>query len=276
MNAYDSGIQFLRRVSLFSDLDMATVAAVAARCRSRRLAARQLLFVEGDRCRDLHILVEGQVNCYRASTEGREQILNVFDRPGDTFCIPSAFGTGANILTARTLTETRLYLIDREIFIAVARRHPSMALTLVAAVSHDTKKVIDLAESLSLKTAKVRLAKFLYERALAAGVRRGREIQLPRERLREEDIASAVGIVRVHVSRNLQGLARAGAIILDRGVIHIPDLRALERLGDGDQRSSGQDFFDPRLPGYPRPRRSASNTGPDRENSDAQRLGFAV
>jgi CRP-like cAMP-binding protein len=164
-----------------------------------------------------------------------------------------------------------LYLIDRDIFIDVARRNPPMALKLVAAVSTEVKKVIDLAESLSLKTAKVRLAKFLYERAMAEGVRRGREIHLTRDRLREEDVASTVGIVRVHVSRSLQSLARAGAIILDRGVIHIPDLMALERLVEGSHRLS-----DRHLLGNQGARKSALNTALGRENSSAQRLRFAV
>lgn len=271
MKANDTVIHFLTRVPYFGDLSTATVAAVATRCRSKRLAARRLLFVEGELCRDLHILIDGHVNCYRASAEGREQIVNMFDRPGDTFCIPSAFSSGRHIVTARTLTETRLYLIDRDIFIDVARRNPPMALKLVAAVSTEAKKVIDLAESLSLKTAKVRLAKFLYERAMAEGVRRGREIHLTRDRLREEDVASTVGIVRVHVSRSLQSLARAGAIILDRGVIRIPDLMALERLVEGRHRLSERHLL-----GNQGARGSALNTALGRENSSAQRLRFAV
>ncbi|MFQ5960583.1 MAG: Crp/Fnr family transcriptional regulator [Candidatus Methylomirabilales bacterium] len=237
MTADEGTTHFLMRVPYFADVNATTLAAVAARCRLKSLQPKELVFMEGAQCQYLHILVKGFVNCYRASAEGREQIVTVFDRPGDTFCIPSAFTTGRNILTARTQAETRLCLIDRETFVDLARRHPPMALKLVAAASDETKKVIDLAESLSLKTVKVRLANLLYDRAMAEGVR-GKAIRLTRDRLREEDIAAMVGTVRVHISRSLQSLARAGTIMLDRGVIRIPDLAALERVVEGNGRLS--------------------------------------
>lgn len=230
----EAGAQFLRAVPYFQDVSPLTVATVAGRARWRSLPLRQVVFLEGDPCRDLHVLVEGRVECYRASAEGREQIVTMFDRPGDTFCIPSAFATGRNLVTARALAPTRLCLIDRETFVDVARRNPAMALRLVQVASHEAKRLMDLAESLALHTAQARVARLLYERALAEGVRSGDGMELARARLREEEVASRVGTVRVHVSRSLRNLARAGTIVLDRALIRIPDLAALERLAQGD------------------------------------------
>lgn len=227
------GARFLRAVPYFRDVSPLSAAAVAGRARWRSFPPRQVVFLEGEPCRNLHVLVEGRVECYRASAEGREQIMTMFDRPGDTFCIPSAFATGRNLVTARALAPTRLCLIDRDTFVDVARQNPPMALRLVQAVSLDAKRVMDLAESLALCTARVRVARLLYERALAEGVRSGRGVELPRERLREDEVASRVGTVRVHVSRSLRSLARAGTIALDRALIRIPDLGALERLAHG-------------------------------------------
>jgi len=226
----EAGTRFLRAVPYFQDVSPLTVATVAGRARWCSLPPRQVVFPEGEPCRDLHVLVEGRVECYRASDEGREQVVTMFERPGDTFCIPSAFATGRNLVTARTLAPTRLCRIDRETFVDVARRNPAMALRLVQLASHETQRVMDLAESLALLTARVRVARLLYERALAEGVRSGRGVELARERLREEEVASRVGTVRVHVSRSLRSLARAGTIVLDRALIRIPDLAALERL----------------------------------------------
>jgi len=50
---------------------------------SRRLGEK--VFTEGDPCRDPYILVAGRVKRYRASADGREQILRIFERPGDMF-----------------------------------------------------------------------------------------------------------------------------------------------------------------------------------------------
>jgi CRP-like cAMP-binding protein len=100
------------------------------------------------------------------------------------------------------------------------------------------KGLVTLAEDLSLKTATARLAKFLYEMALAEGERAGKETLVRRDRLREEEIASLLGIVRVHVSRSLKRLASTGAIALSREVVRIPDLTALKRLFEGDREPS--------------------------------------
>jgi len=229
----DGGARFLAALPCFQDLSLPSLAAVARRARWRSFAPRQVVFLEGEPCRTLHVLEEGRVECYRASADGREQIVTMFERPGDTFCIPSAFATGQNLVTARVLVPTRLCVIERETFVDAARQNPPMALRLVQAVSQDAKRIMDLAEGLALFTARVRVARFLYERALAEGVRSERGVELARERLREDEVASRVGTVRVHVSRSLRSLAQAGTIVLDRALIRIPDLARLERLAHG-------------------------------------------
>ena len=108
MKTPDATIQLLKAVPYFAGLTPTALAAVAGRCRSTLLRAGQFVFVEGDPCQDLYILASGRVKFYRASAEGREQVLKLFDRPGDTFCIPSAFSTGRHIVSAKAVTDTRL------------------------------------------------------------------------------------------------------------------------------------------------------------------------
>jgi CRP/FNR family transcriptional regulator len=226
---------------------------------------RQVIFREGDPCRDLHVLVEGRVECYRSSVEGREQIMIVFDRPGDTFCISSAFATGRNLVTARALTLTRLGVIDRGTFVDVAGRNPAMALQLVKTVSRDAARIMDLAESLALRTARARVARLLYEQAVAEGVRSGQGVELARERLREEEVAARVGTVRVHVSRSLRSLVRSGTIVLDRALIRIPDLAGLARAAQGHADRIGRER--PLARAFSRPARPVTfvtDTGPTR------------
>jgi CRP-like cAMP-binding protein len=105
---------------------------------------------------------------------------------------------------------------------------PAVALALVTAAGDQMQSLVSLADDLSLKTATTRVAKLLWERALAQGGRKRREVRLPRASLREDDIAAIVGTVRVHVSRSLKALATIGAITLDRDSICINDLEALE------------------------------------------------
>jgi CRP-like cAMP-binding protein len=80
---------FLKSLAPFVGLPSVTMKTIASRCRLKSRQPGESLFREGDPCRDLYILVAGRVKCFRASLEGREQILKVFEHPGDLFCTRS-------------------------------------------------------------------------------------------------------------------------------------------------------------------------------------------
>jgi CRP-like cAMP-binding protein len=227
MDPQPEAIRFLTSLAPFGGLPSATMKTLASRCRLKSRQAGQSLFLEGDPCRDLYILVAGRVKCFRASPGGREQILKVFEHPGDLFCTTSAFSTGSHIVTAEAMTDVDLYAIDVETVKGVVVEHPGVALALVTAAGDQMRSLVSLADDLSLKTATARVAKLLWERARAEGGD-GKEIRLHRAGLREDEIAAMVGTVRVHVSRSLKALAAMGAIALDRETIRISDVKALE------------------------------------------------
>jgi CRP/FNR family cyclic AMP-dependent transcriptional regulator len=228
MDLHPDRIRFLKSHPPFVDAGPAAMKTLASRCRATSRQPGESLFMEGDPCRDLYVLVAGRVKCFRASPEGREQILKIFDHPGDIFCTTSAFSTGSHIVTAEAMSDVRLYVIDVETIKRVALEQPAVALALVTAAGVQMWSLVSLADDLALKTATTRVAKLLWERARAAGGREGEEIRLRRAGLREDEIASMVGTVRVHVSRSLKTLATMGAITLDRDTIRISDLKALE------------------------------------------------
>jgi CRP/FNR family transcriptional regulator, cyclic AMP receptor protein len=221
-------IAFLSAHSPFMGLTPAGLKTIASRCRPRSRQPGESLFLEGEPCRDLYVLVAGRVKCFRASPEGREQILRIFERPGEIFCATSAFSTGSHIVTATAMSEVSLYVIDVDTMKRVALEQPAVALALVTATGEQMRSLVSLADDLSLKTATTRVAKLLWERARAQGGRKGQEVRLPRASLREDDIAAMVGTVRVHVSRSLKTLATMGAIAVDRDIICVKDLAALE------------------------------------------------
>jgi len=225
---------------ILPDLAPAARAAIGAHCRPMRLGRDQFVFMEGEPCRSLYILESGRVKCYRANAAGREQILKVFDRRGDTFCLTSAFKAETHIVGATTMSETTLYVLDVDVAKRLAREHSSFALWLVSAAGDQLESLAGLAEDLSLKSVTARLASLLYEAALVEGVRHGDEVCLRRDGFREEQIASLLGTVRVHVSRSLTSLAKAGAVALTREFIRIPDLNAIKQLSEGiDEPTAG-------------------------------------
>ena len=232
MDTHAEAGRFLKSLPHFARVQSATINAIASRCRLKSWEAGRDLFLEGDPCQDLCILVSGRVKCLRASPEGREQILKIFEHPGEMFCTTSAFSTESHIVSARAMNDVRLYLVDVDTMKRAALSEPTMALALVTAAGDQMRSLISLADDLSLKTATARVAKLLLERAQAEGGRRGERIRLQRSGLREDDIAAMVGTVRVHMSRSLKTLATMGAITLHRDTIHINDVKALEGFLD--------------------------------------------
>jgi CRP-like cAMP-binding protein len=75
MDGHPDAIRFLSSHPAFVGVDKATVRILASRCRPKLGRPGETLFLEGDPCRDLYILVAGRVKCFRSSPEGREQIL---------------------------------------------------------------------------------------------------------------------------------------------------------------------------------------------------------
>jgi CRP-like cAMP-binding protein len=225
MEARPDAISFLATHGPFAVVDATTRKLLATRCRSVSRAPGAILFAEGDACRDLYILVAGRVKCVRVNPEGREQILKVFEHPGDIFCATSAFTTGSHIVTAQAMTDVLLYAVSVETIKRVALNQPALALGLMTTTGDQMRSLVALADDLALKSATARVAKLLSERARAKG---GDKPVLPRTSLREDDIAAMVGTVRVHVSRSLKALAAMGSITLDRDAIRINDVESLD------------------------------------------------
>ena len=109
MSPHPDAIPFLSRVFAPTGVDASTMKTIASRCRPWSRQPGESLFREGDPCRDLYILTAGRVKCVRVNPEGREQILRIFEQPGDIFCTTSAFSTGSHIVTAEAMSEVSLY-----------------------------------------------------------------------------------------------------------------------------------------------------------------------
>lgn len=224
-------VSILRRVPYFGAVDQAALTVLAGQCRPRLCSAGEIIFMEGEPCLDLCILESERVMFYRLNVEGREQVLKVFEHPGDTFCIPSAFSEGRHIVSVKAATETRLQLLGVVRVNHLIREHPAVGLKLIATAGEHMAHLAALAQSLALKSAKARLAKHLLDIGAASSAHA--PFQIARTRLREADLASILGTVRVNVSRSLKNLAREGAIELDRKFIRLVDLRVLKRISEG-------------------------------------------
>src|SRR5512139_2724584 len=224
----------LRRVPYFAQLPERVLAALAAACVERRYDRGQVIFLEGEPCAGLHIVSVGEVNVFKLSPQGREQILHRF-RPGDTFNDVAVLDGGPNPASAAAMTEAGLWVITRNEMQRLAQAHPALAWALLESIARRARHLVAMVEDLSLRSVKSRLARLLLAEAdRGAKGHASRMGELDRSQMvTQAEMAARLGTVREMIGRALRELADDGLIKFDRHRIVIVDREGLVAVGEG-------------------------------------------
>ena len=212
----------LRRVPFLRDLDSRSVNELAGASRVVVVAKGEDLFLEGDACRGMFLLLSGTMKVYRAASSGREQII-ALESPGAVIAELPLLDGEAYPASCAAMEESRLLLVPRAAFEEMLRRKPELALGVLRVLGGRLRHLVALVDELSLLEVPQRLAKYL----LDVRDRRGDEFTLS---LSNQEIASRLGTVREIVSRNLHRLEQQGAIAIEGRKIRILDEQALRDL----------------------------------------------
>jgi len=182
-----------------------------------------MVFRAGGRCRGLFIVVEGEVQLYRSTADGREQVLNVVTGTGVLGDI-AVYGGGPYVASARARTSTRVLFLPRSEVLAVSRETGAVDKVL-GDLGEKMRHMVWLIDALSLRSVPARVASALLEFARQADVAcDGGEFTLPRT---QEQLAAELGTTRESVARALSRFRRAG--LIDRTGRHVR-LRSVEGL----------------------------------------------
>jgi len=218
-------VDVLRRLPLFTDLTKSELALVAERVTVQRFAAGEIVFVEGDECRELLIVRDGSVKLLKTAPNGRQQLLSV-ERAGNSLSEISVFDANPYPATAEAIIATTLLRLEAEHFRRLCLQHPDMALKVIKVLGHRLRRMSSLVEDLSFSTVRGRLLAYLAQLAREQGrlIPEGIEFDLLEN---NEQLAARLGTVRELVSRNLGRLHNQGLIRMSRRKVRIPDLKAL-------------------------------------------------
>ncbi len=221
---------FLRRLPLFAGLGEAALAAVAQRTVARSVAAGTRLFREGEPCKGLYVVVSGRVAVYRASADGREQVLHT-QEAGQPIAEVPLFDGGPYPASARAAEDSRLLFLPRDAFEWLYRHNPEIADAVIRDLGRRLRRMVRLVEKISLRDVPARVAATLLEYAEAAGaLASGAEITLPRT---QEQLAAELATSREGVARALATLRRQGVIEQKGARVRILDAQALRRAAAG-------------------------------------------
>ena len=215
----------LARVPIFSDLSDAELKFLSDSAVTKRCAAAELIFSEGDPCTGLYIVESGGVRIFKTSAGGREQVLSV-EHAGSSVAELPIFDGGNYPASASAATECVLLFISRNDFRALCLEHPEVALKVLRLVGLRLRRLVGIIEELSFTTVRHRLAALLLRLAHEAGKGSGRaEFKIDAS---NQELASQIGTVRELVSRNLSRFQAEGLIAMNGKNITIPDLAKLE------------------------------------------------
>lgn len=218
-------VRTLRRLPLFNELSDTELALIAEGVSRLSFEEGTVIFVEGDVCRELLIVEEGEVKVVKSALSGRQQLLSI-ERKGSALAEVAAFDGGRYPVTAQASSATTLLRLSADSFRKICVNSPEMALKVFKVLAHRLRHLVNLVEELSFSTVRARLIAYLVRLAEQSGKQTPHGICF---QLREnnEELATRLGTVRELVSRNMGRLHGESLIEIRKRTVNIPDLSLL-------------------------------------------------
>ncbi|MHB1390403.1 MAG: Crp/Fnr family transcriptional regulator [Thermoleophilia bacterium] len=217
--------EVLKRSPVFQGMSDAELDEIVPLVVERRLRKDTVIFHEHDPAAAFYLIKTGLVKIYKVAADGREQVLAMLG-DGQIFGDVPTFDGGPYPATAATMDDSELYLIRRDDLLAVVRRHPEIAIKVIAVLGARLRQSLELIRDLSFKQVPHRLAGLLLKLGEEYGETRGTGI-LIKLSLSRQELADIVGTSRETVTRELKKMEREGLLVIDRRHITIADREQL-------------------------------------------------
>ena len=213
----------LAALALFDGISPATIAALASRASDVRFPADAVIFSAGDKPRGWYIVIEGRVRVVRGES-GRQHVIHT-EGPGGTLGEVPLFTGETHPATGIAADATRCALLDRSSLEAAMRDAPEIGFLLARRLALRVKTLVERLNDRSVRSVRSRLAEFLLERHSTTSrptISMG---------MTQRSVAEELGTVREVLARELQALAKDGAILSCGGgryeILNVDVLRSL-------------------------------------------------
>jgi CRP-like cAMP-binding protein len=197
----------------------------AASERVRRFGPRVEISREGDKPKDVHLMLSGWACRYKQLEDGRRQVLSFF-LPGD-ICDLNVFILREMDHSIATVTPVTIAELSRGFFDEIGTGHPRIATAFWWESLVNAAIQREWTMNLGQRTAFERVAHLLCEiflRLRMAGLTQAVACEFP---LTQSDLADATGLSKVHINRTLQELRSASLIVLKGKTLIVPNLERL-------------------------------------------------
>jgi CRP/FNR family transcriptional regulator, cyclic AMP receptor protein len=229
-----STAELLKRMNVspwFAALPLVDRRALLAACERVRLAPGEMLFRQGDAVGPdsggFYGVLAGAIKASSLREDGKEAILVVLET-GNWFGEISLLDRQPRTHDATALADCELLALPGRAFERLMKR-PAFAQAVCRMLAARVRSLYGMVEDATLRSTRARVARrlLLLARGDATQAREPRTV-VP---VSQEALAMMLGVSRQTLSKELQGLAREGAISLGYGHIEIASAARLERLG---------------------------------------------
>jgi len=145
---------------LFGGLPLEHITEIEKIAVAKQFSKGESIFADGDEGRGFYLVVEGTVNVYKLSPDGKEQTLHIV-KEGDTIGAVPVFSGKSFPANARAITKSHLLFFDRKKFIQLITDKPALTMNLLALLAMRLREFTIQVENLSLKEIPGRLAAYL-------------------------------------------------------------------------------------------------------------------
>ena len=191
----------------------------------------EIIFYDGDEGVGFYLVVEGGVNVYKLSPEGKEQILHIV-KEGETIGAVPVFSGKSFPANARAITKSHLLFFPRESFIHLITNKPSLTMNILALLSMRLREFTIQIENLSLKEIPGRLAAYLLYLSQEQG-----STDLIKLNLSKVQLANLLGTGPESLSRALGNMKSRKLVEEEGAYIRLINRGVLEELAENGRDS---------------------------------------
>lgn len=220
----------LRACRLWLPASDEAVARLAARATVRQVARGELLASEGEVAQRFGVMVAGKARVYHLQADGRIITFETVGS-GEPLAAVAALAGARYPATVDAATDATVAWLPREALFDLMAAEPDVARALIADLASRVVNLTSVVQTLALDVPG-RLARYLFQRSLAAGEATAEGLRVPLG-MSKAELASSIGTVPETLSRAFARLRDEGVLDVRGREVVVFDVGALARLGSG-------------------------------------------
>jgi CRP-like cAMP-binding protein len=216
-------LERLRTVKHFQDLSLADLQLIVNSGQVRRFKAGEMIFIGGEPCSGMFVLIKGRVHLCNLGPQGQENIIAVVE-PVIMFNEVAVVDGGPNPLSAIAVEDCILWQIGYRSFQELLEKIPQIGLSLLKVLAARNRQMIVRYEDLSFRSVVARTAKLILD------VSEGGRKPVNRRKCSIGEMANRIATVPEAISRSLRVLRNQGLIKVSRTEIEVIHPENLARM----------------------------------------------